>query len=176
MEREIGLIHLYNGDGKGKTTAAIGLAIRAAGAGKKVVFSQFMKDGKSSELNILKDIDVINVLVVDKEYGFYKSMYEEDKQNITIDHNKLLDNIIEVINNNQCDVLIMDEVVYTYSYSLIDKEKIKYIIEESPYVEKVITGRNPDKYFLDKADYITEMKKIKHPYDIGIKARKGIEK
>ncbi len=176
MEKEMGLIHLYIGDGKGKTTAAIGLAIRAAGAGKKVVFSQFMKDGKSSELNILKTIDGINVLVVDKEYGFYKSMYEEDKQNITIDHNTILDNIIDAINNNQCDVLIMDEVIYAYEYDLMDREKIKYILEECPYIEKVITGRNPDKYFVDKADYITEMKKIKHPYDIGITARKGIEK
>ena len=81
-----GLIHIYCGDGKGKTTAAIGLAIRAAGAGRKVLFAQFLKDGSSSELKILRNLENIEVLTCETRYGFYKNMNEETRERMQHRH------------------------------------------------------------------------------------------
>jgi len=171
-----GLIHIYCGDGKGKTTAALGLAIRAAGSGMKVVFAQFLKGSKTSELESLQQIRGITVLRNEIDYGFYNRMTDEDKAAIKELHNQTLQKAINIVNNNACDLLILDEVIDAYNYDLLDYSVIDHLItNKKPELELVITGRNPSDNFIKEADYVSEIKKIKHPYDQEILARKGIE-
>lgn len=171
-----GMIHVYCGDGKGKTTAAAGLALRAAGCGKDVVFSRFMKGNESGEIAAMKQIMGIKILENSENYGFYREMSEEDKKQITAEHNGILDRILESIKHRECDMLIMDEITYAYRFHLIDRERVDQLVKEKPAaLELVLTGREPDELFLEYADYITEMKCIRHPYEKGITARRGVE-
>ena len=175
-KRKKGLVHLYTGEGKGKTTAAIGLAVRAAGAGRKVVFSQFMKGRKTSELNSLSLIPGITIVRSDKELGWLRRDDEEQCEMFRVVHNEILDKITELIQAGECDVLIMDEITYPYNYGVIDKKRLEELIDNKPSgMEIVMTGRNADELLADRADYITCMEKIRHPYDKGIEAREGIE-
>jgi cob(I)alamin adenosyltransferase len=166
------MIHIYQGDGKGKTTAAIGLAVRNAGCGGKVIFAQFMKGGESGELNILKALDNVEVIRLEKHFPFYKNMTDEDKAEITKAHNELLENIEN--KSKDCTLIVLDEVTYPVSFGLIDKSKLNAFIKNTK-CELVLTGRNPDEEWIEIADYVTEMKKVKHPFEKGITARKGIE-
>lgn len=171
-----GLIHVYCGDGKGKTTAAAGLALRAAGCGKKVLFVQFMKGNESGEITAMEQIRGIRIFRNKVNYGFYNKMSEEDKMHITKEHNDILQQVTESIERAECDILILDEITYPYQYNLIDKKAVEGIIKcKPPFMELVLTGRNPDQIFLEHADYITEMNCIRHPYEKGIAAREGIE-
>lgn len=171
-----GLIHLYCGDGKGKTTAAMGLSIRAAGSGMKVVFLQFLKGRPVSELNSLKLIPGITVIRNDKDYGFYNTMTEQDKLQITKLHNDNLYQTMELVEAGEVDLLVLDEVCAAYKYPLLDTKVIQeLILFKRKGLELVLTGRNPDKLFLEHADYISEIQKIKHPFDRNIQAREGIE-
>ena len=166
------MIHIYCGDGKGKTTAAIGLAVRMAGYGKKVLFMQFMKGSNTGELKLLSEAGNITVMRCDRNYGFFKSMDETDKGHITRSHN---DNLKYVIwNMEQFDMIVLDEIFAAYNTDLADKEMIATIIADYKG-ELVLTGRKPPQWISEKADYISEVKKIKHPFDMGIKAREGIE-
>lgn len=175
-ENDPGLIHLYTGEGKGKTTAAIGLSVRAAGAGKKVVFAQFMKGRDTSELNILRQIPGIRVVRSDKELGWFKKGDPDSIAAFTEVHNALLDEIESYVYGGDCDLLVLDEVTYPVNYGIIDTDRIERLLNSKPaYMELVLTGRNAPELFSDKADYITEMRKEKHPYDKGISAREGIE-
>ena len=176
MSEKLGFIHLYTGDGKGKTTAAIGLAVRAAGAGMKVVFAQFMKGRDTSELNSLSSIEGITIVRNNTDLGWYKKDDPEQAKEYTKVHNEILDEIETLIMNRQCDVLILDEVTYPYNYGIIDKERLENLIEDGPEdMEIVLTGRDAPDFMSESADYITNMQKIKHPYDKGIDAREGIE-
>ncbi len=171
-----GLIHLYTGEGKGKTTAAIGLAVRAAGAGMKVVFAQFMKGRDTSELKSLSSVEGITIVRNNEDLGWFKRDDEAQAARYTEVHNKLLDEIETFIMNDGCDLLILDEVTYPYNYGIIDKERLEDLIfNKKEELEIVLTGRDAPEFMKDCADYITEMKKIRHPYDNGIDARVGIE-
>lgn len=173
---EKGLVHVYCGDGKGKTTAAAGLAVRAAGSGRNVIFAQFMKGNDSGELTAMKQLPGIEIIRNSKNYGFYHQMSSRDKEAITEEHNRMLAVITERINGGKCDMLILDEFTYPYNYGLIDRVRVKRLVKNRPAaVEVVITGREPAEIFLEQADYITEMKCIRHPYNKGIQARRGIE-
>lgn len=170
-----GLMHVYCGDGKGKTTAAIGLAVRAAGCGKRVVFAQFMKGNDSGEIEAMKKNSNIEIIRNNRNYGFFHRMSEADKQEITLEHNRILDKVMERIGGG-CDMLVMDELTYPYAYGLIDKERVKMLIYDKPEeMELVITGRDPGELFMETADYITEMKCVRHPFWKGIEARRGVE-
>lgn len=174
MER--GLTHVYYGDGKGKTTAAIGLAVRAAGAGKQVIFAQFLKGGATSELKSLEKLPNIRIFRNQEDLGFFKNMTPQEKEKTASMHTETLKKIFQTINNKPIDMLILDEITYPYEYGAIDKDMLEHLILKKPEpLELVITGRNPSPLFLEAADYITEMKKIKHPFDKKIIARKGIE-
>lgn len=167
---------MYYGDGKGKTTAAAGLAIRAAGCGRDVIFSRFMKGNESGEIAAMKQMTGIKILENSENYGFYGQMSEEDKKQITKEHNRLLEHIMESIKHGECDMLIMDEITWAYRYRLLERDRVEQLIKEKPVsLELVLTGREPDELFLTHADYITEMKCIKHPYEKGIAARRGVE-
>lgn len=173
---QTGLIHVYCGDGKGKTTAAAGLALRASGCGKDVIFAQFMKGNDSGETAAMKGIERICILSNSKNYGFYHQMSGRDKEEVKREHNAILDRALQSIKKGECDILILDEITYPYRLNLVDKAVVEKLVREKPsHLELVLTGRDPDKLFLEYADYVTEMKCIRHPYEKGVAARRGIE-
>lgn len=170
------LMHLYYGDGKGKTTAAIGLAVRAAGTGKKVLFTQFMKSGRTGELQELQRIENITVLRSKKQFPFYRDMTPEQKKEQTTLHNKMLDTILTSILQEKYDLVVLDEITYPYQWKLLDEKKLQEtVLAAKGVAELVCTGRNPDAFFLKQADYVSEMKCVRHPFEKGIRARKGVE-
>ncbi len=172
-----GLIHIYEGDGKGKTTAAVGLCVRCAGSGRKVIFSQFLKDNQSSELKVLKSIEDIQVITAEKTFGFYFNMSEDEKEEAKEVYNRLLIQVIKQASREECDMLVLDEIMAAYSNQLIDRNYLLDFLKNKPYqLEVVLTGRNPAKELVELADYVSEVKKVKHPFDVGISARDGIEK
>lgn len=177
MMDEKGYIQIYTGDGKGKTTAAIGQSIRAAGSGIPVLFVQFLKDGTSSEMNILKNLPNIQVDYATENFGFYKTMTDETKQKAQTAYTRLLlRNIQLVMQAEKRMLLVLDEIMAAYQFGFIEKEPFLEFLSKKPeQLEIVMTGRNPPKELLDIADYITVMQKEKHPFDKGIKAREGIE-
>lgn len=169
-----GLIHIYCGDGKGKTTAATGLAVRAAGAGKKVVFTQFFKDGSSSEIQVLQNVDNIHVIHCETVRGFWKSMTEEQKARAREDYTRLFSEVVAFAAD--ADLLILDEILSACNHGTVAEIAVTEFLNNKPEkLEVVLTGRNPSVQLLELADYVTEMQKVKHPYDCGIAARKGIE-
>lgn len=177
MSNDTGLIHIYCGDGKGKTTAAAGLAIRCAGGGGKVFFYQFLKDGTSGEIETLKSI---NEIFVAKAYPLAKfsfQMNEEEKEAARIFYEKELDDIIEIVSNQEYQLCVLDEVLHAVNLGFISLDKLVTFLKNKPeMLEVVLTGRNPKDELCELADYITEMNKVKHPFDKGIGARRLIEK
>lgn len=172
----MGFLHIYCGEGKGKTTAALGLALRAAGAGKNIRIIQLLKGTYTSELDALRLIPNITVTRCDKNYGFTGKMTEADKAEITVCHNKLLSEGYALVRSGAVDMLIIDEFNAAYEYNLLDRRSAEEFLScrEFP-AEIVITGRNPAEVFLNIADYISEIKCVNHPFGKGISARKGIE-
>ena len=169
-----GLLHIYCGKGKGKTTAAVGLSVRAAGAGKSVLFVQFFKNGMSSELEMLKLLPKVKTLTNQKPVNFFLKMNDEQKREASEIYSELLDNALSMAEDY--DVLVLDEIISTCHYGIVDEAKLRSFIENRPEeMEVILTGRNPSEKLMELADYITEMTKIKHPYDKDIPARKGIE-
>ena len=169
-----GLIHIYCGDGKGKTTAAVGLAVRAAGHGKRELFLQFMKDGTSGEFRVLADIPGITVFPGEKGVKFAWSMSEQEKEDARTLQNKRLKDAAEMAEDY--DLLILDEAVGTCEAGFLDKDVLCSFLDDKPEsLEVVLTGRSPGRELSERADYISEIKKIRHPFDRGIKAREGIE-
>ena len=174
---EKGLMHVYYGDGKGKTSAALGLAVRAAGCGKKVVIIQFIKGWKCGEHESLSKITNIKLIKSKPASSkFIHDMTEDEKSETKIIQDESLRKALALVEENRCDVLILDEAVDACNLGVLDVELIEDLITEKPEaLELVITGHKADDRFIKRADYVTEMKKHKHPYDEGIKARRGIE-
>lgn len=171
-----GLVHIYEGDGKGKTTAAIGLCIRCVGYGEKVLFTQFMKDNRSSELEILRKIEGISFIPCDKAYGFSWTMSEETKIEAKEVYTKHLKNVINLCIKDSYRMLVVDEIISAYNLEFIDRSiLIEFLRNKPEQLEVVMTGRNPAIELVELADYVSEIKKIKHPYDHGVPSRKGIE-
>ena len=170
---EKGYIHVYTGNGKGKTTAALGLALRAAGAGLKVWIGQFVKGSEYSEHNALKRFDD---LITIKQFGrscFIKS--EPEPEDIKIAR-KGLEEAGKIIVSGEYQMVILDEACIALHFSLFAKEELLDLIDKKPQnVELIITGRNAPQEVIDAADLVTEMKEVKHYYAKGVQARKGIE-
>ena len=175
-----GLVQIYTGDGKGKTTAAFGLALRAAGQGNKVLIYQFLKP---SSLDIGERFALqlgavrIRVEALNVEWDMAKS-FEDPKQvaEAKAAISEALERIAQTAEKRFYDLLILDEIVFCLSKGLAKLEDIKSIIDKrDPAVEIVLTGRDATKELIALADLVTEMKKIKHPFDKGISARRGIE-
>lgn len=169
------MIHLYTGEGKGKTTAAVGLAVRAAGCGKKVLFCQFMKGNETGEIRILETLSQVTILRCSRKYPFYKAMSEEDQKQITREHNEILREIIRQTQSCQWDMAVLDEITYPVSYGLVDEKLLQKLLALGESRELVLTGRNPVPYLMKAADYLTEMRCVRHPYERGIRAREGVE-
>lgn len=169
-----GLIHIYCGDGKGKTTAAVGLALRAAGAGKHVVLTQFFKDGSSSEIAMLRQIPGIRVMHCKNVPGFFFRMTPEQKEQCRRDYTAWFRQVTEQAGN--ADLLVLDEMLSACNNGVVPLEDVEAFLKTKPEgLEVVLTGRNPAPSLVDAADYVTQMCKRKHPFDNGIPARKGIE-
>ncbi len=173
---EKGLMHIYHGDGKGKTTAAIGLAVRAAGAGMRVSFVQFMKDGTSAELDVLKKIEKVEVYAIKNTFGFTWNMRDEDRIKLRMHNDRAMRAIIKAVKEEIYQLVIVDEMMSAYQGGFVDKSSVHELVQLCKgTTELVFTGRNPAKELLGKADYITEMRNERHPYERGISARVGIE-
>ena len=167
------MIHLYCGNGKGKTTAAVGLAVRAAGSGMRVLFVQFFKSGKSSEVTALEKLGIVTAHP-GVHYGRYKSLDDGKKAEVRDSYGELLDDVIA--HTAEYDLIVLDEAVSTYGYAMINRERLtEFLRLEGNRREIVLTGRNPLPELIELSDYVTEMKKVKHPFDGGTAARKGIE-
>lgn len=171
-----GLLHIYCGDGKGKTTAALGLSIRAAGSGMKVLFLQFLKGNDSSEVKILNTIANITYLPCEKTFGFTWNMTEEEKKEVVqvcSDHLMLA---INKATNEHYDLVVFDEIISAYQNNFINQDFFVDFLEHKPKtLEVVLTGRDPDQRLLQLADYVSCIEKVKHPFDQGIPSRVGIE-
>ena len=168
-----GLIHLYCGDGKGKTTAAVGLAVRASGAGKQVVFTQFFKDGSSSEVESLKLLG-IRTIHAQTVKGFYRAMNEQQRQQARQDYTALFRQVTDAAKD--AGLLILDEIVSACNRGVVLEGLVVDFLQNKPSaLEVVLTGRDPSPALVELADYITEMRKLRHPYDRGVAARKGVE-
>lgn len=168
------MIQIYCGDGKGKTTASVGLAIRGAGNDFNVLFSQFLKDDSSGEINILKNIPQIRVFHTNAFYGFVKYMSDEQKAEMKADYAELINRVEREIKENT--IVILDEVIHACNFGLLEEKTLcEFLDKYSQSAEIVLTGRNPSQELIKRADYISEIKKVRHPYDKGIEARKGIE-
>ena len=175
-----GLVQIYTGDGKGKTTAAFGLALRAAGQGNKVLIYQFLKppsldigDRFALQLGAVR----IRLEALDIEWDMEKS-FEDEKQvaKAKAAIGEALERIAQTAEKRFYDLLILDEIVFCLSKGLARLEDIKNIIDRrDPAVEIVLTGRGATEELMALADLVTEMKNIRHPFDKGISARRGIE-
>jgi len=172
---ERGFIHLYFGEGKGKTTSAIGLSIRALGAGLKVAFLQFFKPGNSSEVKILKNF-YPHLL-----YAFFHSGSFVRGKNINEELVKKIHEgyafFKEILFQKNYDLIVLDEVLFALNWNIIDLDEFLEVLKNKPLeIEIVITGREAPKPLIEVAHLVTEMKMIKHYFKEGVKARWGIEK
>ena len=167
------LVHLYFGDGKGKTTAAIGLAVRAKGAGLRVWFFQFLKGRDTGELQPLSQLGILVQRAPDSE-KFVFSMTQEEKEQARKECTALLNQAKQGLLEGQCDLLVLDEVTDAADLGLISLEELDALLD-SPKAELVLTGHTPAPCLLERADYLTRMTQVKHPYQKGISARRGIE-
>lgn len=169
---------MYTGDGKGKTTAAIGQAIRALGRGYKPVMVFFLKEEASSgEMEVLKNIGV-KMLFWGGEYGksLIKKIFLEDKANIKKQSANFLREIRELIEKGEYDILVLDEINLMIHNSLIEEKEVMEFLKNKPsHLEVILTGRTASPAIISIADLVTEMRKVKHPYDRKILMRKGIE-
>jgi len=175
--KEKGLTHFYYGNGKGKTTAALGLALRAAGCGKSVVIVQFLKDWKCGELSSLSLLPNVTVFRGKSSGGvFFHEMSDTEKAATKSIHDDNLKKALNLQKNGQCDMLILDEAADAYQLGALDTVLFEGLLSNKPEsLELIVTGHDPDTNLLERADYATEMVKRKHPYDEGITARRGIE-
>ena len=170
-----GCVHIYCGDGKGKTTCVMGLCVRAAGAGKKVLLHQFLKDNTSSERTIIDKLPGVTVMPGAKMDKFTFQMNEEELQALRESNDANLARLCDMAKDY--DMLILDESVYAMDMGLLSEDKLIEWLEKKPeHLEVVMSGRNPSDRLKEHADYISEIKKIKHPFDQGLSSRIGIEK
>jgi cob(I)alamin adenosyltransferase len=178
MDRlEKGYVQVYTGNGKGKTTAAVGQAVRSAGNGLKVYMLQFLKTEPTGELEIAKLIgDNFQIFRFECKKGFFWTLNNEQKAMLKKEVNNAYNFAMEVIKNNSCDVFILDEIMGVLSNKLLEEGQIIDLIENKPInMELILTGRNVPDSIKDMADLVTEMKEIKHYMEKGVYSREGIE-
>lgn len=176
-----GLLHIYTGEGKGKTSAATGLAVRFAGSGGRVLYTQFLKRNDSCELGSLQQMNGIDLLLAEKCFGFTFRMSETVKKEAAQYYTHYLRSVTERIGETKgtedaYGMLVLDELATAYAAQVISQTAVLEFLKNRPKeLEIVITGRGAAPELLEFADYVSEIKKIKHPYDRGVAARRGIE-
>ncbi|MFV0507139.1 MAG: cob(I)yrinic acid a,c-diamide adenosyltransferase [Bacteroidales bacterium] len=168
-----GYIQIYTGDGKGKTTAALGLAVRATGAGKRVYFAQFVKSQKYSEVKCLQE-QMPSVEI--KQYG-QSCFIDRKPTSADVDAAKGgLEEVWSIVLAGKHELVVLDEVNIAIYFKLLSAEEVLDVLQHKPeHVEVVLTGRYAPAELVEYADLVTEMKEVKHYYNEGVKARKGIE-
>ena len=170
------MIHAYYGDGKGKSTAAAGAALRAAGNRMRVMYVQFLKTENTGERLALQSIDGINLTSCPLELKFTYEMDDRERQQVSMMYRGIFERAVSITLSNRYDMIVLDEVFDVINEGMLSEGSVFEFISNAPNnIEIIMTGRKPPKRFIDAADYVTEFKKHKHPYDRGIQARKGIE-
>lgn len=171
-----GCIHIYCGDGKGKTSAALGLALRASGRGKKVLVARFLKTDDSGEVESLKHLPCITVIPCSRTFGFVSGMSAEQRQEAAAYYQQQFEAACRMAAESGADVLILDELVGSCNYGMVSEDDVIRFLKEKPEkLEVVLTGRNPSQALAELADYVSEIQMKKHPYTKGVPARCGIE-
>ena len=169
-----GYLQVYTGNGKGKTTAALGLSLRAAGAGMKVYIAQFLKQGDYSEIKALERFSDAIVL---EQFGLGQFVKGKPTQTEIDTARNGLEKARQQLSSGDYDVVILEEANIAVAVGLFSVKDLMDVIQQKPdHVELVITGRNAAPEVIEKADLVTEMKAVKHYYDQGVQARIGIEK
>lgn len=168
-----GYVHVYTGNGKGKTTAAIGLGVRATGAGYKVHMLQFMKGRRYNELNSLEHINNFTI----SQYGRDEFVNRDHPEKIDLDFARAgFTQAKALIKNGAYDMLILDEINVAIDFKLLRLNEVLQMIKEKPEpLELILTGRYAHPELIRMADYVSEILEIKHPYQKGIKTRSGID-
>ena len=169
-----GYVQVYTGDGKGKTTAALGLALRASGRGMRTYVGQFMKGQHYGELDAVRDHPLITI----EQYGDVRCIRKEE---VTADHvaqaHRGLERAREAMLSGEYDIVVLDEVNVTIWFGLLTVEEALALLDQRPeHVEVILTGRRAPQELIDRADLVTEMRMVKHYYEQGVLARKGIER
>jgi cob(I)alamin adenosyltransferase len=172
-----GLVHIYTGDGKGKTTAAVGLGMRAWGRGKKVLMVQFLKGMESGELITINRLDSNFIVNPGKPlYKFTWNMNEDELRKAAVLQKEQFDYALKEMKTDKWDVLILDEIMAAVNTGMISLEDVLELIRHKPErLEIVMTGKNAPAPLIELADYVSDIREIKHPLKKGIPARRGIE-
>ncbi|OYT41496.1 cob(I)yrinic acid a,c-diamide adenosyltransferase [Candidatus Pacearchaeota archaeon ex4484_26] len=166
-----GLVHIYTGEGRGKTSIALGTALRAARYGLKTYFIQFMKTSK--ERKTIKQIKNVAYKCFGQKKWIYKNKIKQIDKKIAERGLKFVESIVQ---KGNYDLVILDEIIMAVWFGLLKEKDILTLIEKKPeHVELILTGRGASKRLINAADYVSEIKKVKHPYDKGILARRGID-
>ena len=169
---KLGLVHIYTGNGKGKTTAALGLAVRMLGRGGKVIVLQFMKAPKAYGEQV--KIEECGARI--ESFGLPRFVHGKPSEEDIEAAKKALQRAGEVVSSGEWDLVILDEICVALGFGMIDLKEVKALLEnKAPHTELVLTGRYCPGELFELADYVTEMREIKHPYQRGVLARKGIE-
>ncbi len=173
-----GYLQVYTGDGKGKTTAALGLGFRAVGRGLKVIMFQFLKGAPSGEMDSVTLLEGrFKIIRLAETKKFFGSMVEAEKAELKTRLQAELKQVEEVLAGSACDILILDEIMAAYHGGLLSIEEIISLIDRKPpTMELILTGRRAPEAIIARADLVTEMRPIKHYMDKGVPARIGIEK
>lgn len=177
MKKSKGYVQIYTGDGKGKTTAALGLGLRAVGRDLRVLMVQFLKGRETGELEGIKRLaPEFQIIRFAQSHKFFFQLDQEEKEELKERVNKELKTLYEYMENDMCHILILDEIMATMENGLVEVERVCNIIDSKPPgMELILTGRNVPEAIAAKADLITEMKKVKHYAEEGVSARIGIE-
>jgi len=168
-----GLILVNTGEGKGKTTSALGTAIRANGSGLKVCIIQFMKGSlKAGEQDVINKLSNIEIHAMGSGFSWDKESWDEDRALAQ----KAWEKSKEVIYSGDFDLVVLDEINYALDYGLLEINEVIESLKNKPqHIHLFLTGRRTKKEIIDLADMVTEMKEIKHHFRNGVKAQKGIE-
>ena len=176
MAEPLNLLHLYAGEGKGKTTAAMGLALRAVGQGRRVLVAQFLKTGRSGELLALARFPEAHVFEAEPIGKFTFRMTDAERAEARVRQTAQLERLIEAVNAEAPGLMVFDELAMAVCRGLIAEGDAWRLIEAGlKFGEVVVTGRHAPESMEKRADYVSEIKKIRHPFDRGVRARRGIE-
>ena len=174
MFGEKGLVHIYTGKGKGKTTASLGLAVRALGHGAHVTMIQFMKGWKEyGELITASKLEGLKIIQTGRPDYVYRGKEQPEDYD---EAERGMETALRVMSSGKCDMLILDEINVAIEYGLLPLELLIELVKNKPFgMELVMTGRDAKKELIELADLVTEMKEVKHPYNDGTTARRGVE-
>ena len=168
--------HLYFGNGKGKTTAAVGIAVRAAGSNLKVLFVQFLKTEFSGERHVLSHTENVTLTLCPADLKFTFQMNEKEKAQAAKIFKGIFDHSVTLALTEKYDMVVFDEIIDAINAEMLtESEVVEFITNAPSSMEIIMTGHNPSQKMIDLCDYVTEFKKIKHPYDRGITGRIGVE-